>query len=74
MIEHHGDDGKRAQAIEGGDIAGFGARGRLLFCGAAGVSALVGGRAMGACGMARLGGLALGARTFVGRLFVARAA
>ena len=74
MIEHHCDDGKRAQAVEGGDIARFGARGRLFFCGAVGVGTLVGGRAMRACGAARLGGLSVSARTFVRRLLIARVA
>lgn len=74
VIEHHRDDGKRAQAVEGGDIARFGARGRLFFCSAVGAGTLVGGRAMGACSAARLGGLSVSARTFVRRLLIARVA
>ena len=66
--------GERAQAVEGGDISRFGARGRLFFCGAVGVGTLVGGRTMSACGVARLGGLSVSARTFVRRLLLARVA
>ena len=74
VIEHHCDDGKRAQAVEGGDIARFGARGRLFFCGAVGAVTLVGGHAMRVCGAARLGGLSVSARTFVRRSLIARVA
>ena len=74
VIEHHRDNGERAKAVEGGDVARFGTRGRLFFCGAVGAGALVGGRAMGACSAARLGGLAVSARTFVRRLLIARMA
>lgn len=74
MIEHYRDDGERAQAVEGGDISRFGARGLLFFCGAVGVGTLVGGRTMRACGVARLGGLSVSARTFVRRLLIARVA
>ena len=74
VIEHHCDDGKRAQAVEGGDIARFGARGRLFFCGAVGAVTLVGGHAMRACGAARLGGLSVSTRTFVRRSLIARVA
>ena len=83
VIEHHRDDGERAQAVEGGNVAGFGTSGRLLVgsgraCGA-GVGlgcmgALVGGRSMRARAASRLAGAAVGARAFVRRRLVARAA
>ena len=83
VIEHHRDDGKRAQAVERRDVARFGASGRLLVgsgraCGA-GVGlgctgALVGGRSMRARATLRLAGAALGVRAFVRRLVIGRAA
>ena len=74
VIEHHRDDGKRAQTVERRNVAGLGTSGRLFFCSAVGVGTLIGGRAMGACGVARLAGAAVGARVFVRRLVIGRAA
>ena len=74
VIEHHRDDGKRAQAVERRNVAGLGTSGRLFFCGAVGVGALVGGRSMRAWAASRLAGAAVGARAFVRRLVIGRAA
>ena len=74
MIEHHRDDGERTQTVERRNVAGLGTSGRLFFCSAVGVGTLIGGRAMGACGVARLASAAVGARAFVRRLVIGRAA
>lgn len=83
VIEHHRDDGKRAQAVERRNVAGLGTSGCLLVgsgrvCGA-GVGlgcmgVLVGGRSMRARAASRLAGAAVGARAFVRRLVIGRAA
>ena len=83
VIEHHRDDGERTQTVERRNVARFGASGRLLVgsgraCGA-GVGlgcmgALVGWRSMRARAASRLAGAAVGARAFVRRLVIGRAA
>ena len=74
VIEHHRDDGERAQTVEGGDIARFGTSRRLFFCGAVSVGVLVGGRSMRDRAASRFAGAAVGAWAFVRRLVIGRAA
>ena len=74
VVEHHRDNGERAQAVEGGNVAGFGTSGRLVCGGGAGMVRFVGGRTMGARGASRVAGATLGARAFVRRRLVARTA
>ena len=74
VIEHHCDDGKRAQAVKGRDVAGLGASRRLLRGGSVGATRVVGRSAMGARGASRLVGTAFALHAFVRRRLVACAA
>ena len=74
MIEHHRDDGKRAQAVKGRDVAGLRASRRLLRGGSVGAARVVGRSAMGARGASRFVGTAFALHAFVRRRLVARAA
>ena len=74
VIEHHRDDGERTQTVERRNVAGLGASGCLFFCGAVGAGVLVGGRSMRDRAASWLAGAAVGARAFVRRLVIGRAA
>ena len=74
MIEHHRDDGKRAQAVERRNVAGLGTSRRLLRGGSVGAASVVGRSTMGARGASRVACAAFSARAFARRLVIGRAA